>query len=67
MLTDLKIAIIRSGRPAFKVAAALGWHPSKISQIISGKYKPSSLDQELLAEELRTTVEALFNPDQAAV
>ena len=66
-LTGLKVAIIRSGRPAYKVAAALGWHPSKISQIISEKYEPSNLERELLAEELRTTVNAIFNPDQAAV
>lgn len=66
MLLNLKFAIIRDGRPQYKISQCLGWDPSKISKIIAEKYEPSSLEKELLAEELRTTVDALFNLDPRA-
>ena len=66
MLLNLKFAIIRDGRPQYKISQSLGWDPSKISKIIAEKYIPDSIEKEILAAELGTTVEALFNPDQKA-
>ena len=67
MLIQLKIAILKSNRKSYEIAKSLGWHGSKISSIIAETYVPDSIEKEELARELGTTVEALFNPDQAAV
>ena len=66
MLLNLKFAIIRDGRPQYKISHSLDWDPSKISKIIAEKYIPDSIEKEILAAELGTTVEALFNPDKKA-
>ena len=63
---EVKVEIYRSGRRQYDVARARKMSPSKLSAIINGAYEPSSLEKEDLAEELKTTVEALFNPDQKA-
>ena len=60
MLLGLKIAIIKNGRPQYKISAALGWDPSKISKIIAEKYEPSSLEKEDLAAELGVSVDEIF-------
>ncbi len=60
MLLNLKFAIIRDGRPQYKISHSLDWDPSKISKIIAEKYIPSSMEMEDLAEELGVTVDELF-------
>lgn len=67
LFPEIKVAIYRSGRRQYEVARAQKMSPSKLSAIIHGAYEPSSSEKEDLAAELGTTVEALFNPDQAAV
>lgn len=56
----LKIAIIESGRKGYEIANSLGWHPTKVSQIVIGAYRPSSIEKRQLAKELGKTVEGLF-------
>ena len=60
MLWNLKFAIIRDGRPQYKISQSLGWDPSKISKIIAEKYEPSSMEKEDLAAELSVSVDDLF-------
>lgn len=59
----IKIIHIEKNRKLYGTAKALGWAPSKISMIINGSYTPSSIEKELLAEELETTVGDLFSPE----
>ena len=65
--TRLKIAIIESGHKGYELAHQLGWHPSKISQIIIGAHKPKSDEQHQLARILNKTVEELFSPTSDTV
>ena len=61
--TRLKIAIIESGRKGYELAHDLGWHPTKISQIVIGAHHPNSDEQRQLANILGKTVAELFpNP-----
>jgi hypothetical protein len=57
----LKIAIIESGRKGYEVANSLGWHPTKVSQIIIGAQPASANDKRQMAEELGKTVPELFS------
>jgi len=57
---DLKINILRSGKYAYEIAAELGWHPTKISQIISGVYCPDNEEKELLARAIGVPVVEIF-------
>lgn len=61
MNLEIKIAVIRSGKKSYEIARAIGWHPSKISQIVSGIYSPSEAEKRQLALELRRTVDELFS------
>ena len=58
---ELKISIMKSGKYAYQIAAQLGWHPTKISQIISGVYCPDNEEKELLANTIGVTVAELFS------
>ena len=60
MRLQVKVAIVKSGRRGYEVARALQWHPAKLSQIINEIYTPTSLEMELLSEELGVSVEELF-------
>jgi len=60
MRLQVKVAIVKSGRRGYEVAHALQWHPAKLSQIINEIYTPTSLEMELLSEELGVPVEELF-------
>jgi len=57
---EIKVAILRSGKKGYQVASEIGWHPTRISQIISEVYKPSFNEKKQLAEALNTTVKKLF-------
>ena len=58
---EIKVAILRSGRKGYQIAQNLDWHPTRISQIISGVYTPSHKEKRELAEALNTTVPKLFS------
>jgi len=60
MRLQVKVAVVKSGRRGYEVARALHWHPAKLSQIINEIYTPTSLEMELLSEELGVPVEELF-------
>ncbi|MCH7650112.1 MAG: helix-turn-helix transcriptional regulator [Nitrospinae bacterium] len=65
---DLKISILKSGKYAYQVAQELGWHPTKLSQIISGVYIPDQEEKELLANAIGVPVAEIFpepNPQVA--
>ena len=57
---ELKVAILRSGKKAYEIAQKLGWHPSRISQIHSGIYTPTSDERDRLAEVVGVTAEDIF-------
>ena len=67
MLLAVKVAIVKSGRHGYEIARSLRWHQTKLSAIISENYVPSSIEKELLAEELQVTVEELFNHSDPVV
>ena len=60
MYPEIKVAILRSGLKAYQVANGLGWHPSKLSQTISGIYCPSWTEKKALADALGVTVGEIF-------
>lgn len=59
-LLDLRILILKSGLKNYQLAQRLGWHSSKISLMLNGTYKPSSMEKEDIAEVLRCNVEDAF-------
>jgi hypothetical protein len=61
MKTELKVAAIRSGKSQYLIAQELGWHPSKLSQIISGCQTPCSEDKRLLSQYFDLPVQQLFS------
>ena len=67
MRLQVKVAIVKSGRRGYEIASALNWHPAKLSQIINEVYTPSSLEMELLSEELQVPVNELFPPKRPRV
>ena len=62
--TRLKIAIIESGQKGYELANGIGWHPTKVSQIVIGAQRPSAEDKRQLANALGKTVAELFNTNQ---
>jgi len=64
---EIKVAILRSGKKGYEIANELGWHPTRISQIISEVYKPSFQEKKQLAGALNTTVGELFPSSPAGV
>jgi len=60
MYLELKIAIIRSGKPGYEIAKALSWHPTKLSQVINGIHTPNDKEKRQLANYLGKAVHELF-------
>jgi len=58
---ELKISILRSGRKAYEIAQQLGWHPTKISQIVSGVYSPNEDEKGRLANAIGVPVTEIFS------
>jgi|TARA_B100000315_G_C14089118_1_gene368393 transcriptional regulator with XRE-family HTH domain len=56
----LKIAILESGRRGYQIANELGWHPTKVSQIVIGAYSPSLEEKKQLADALGHSVSEVF-------
>lgn len=65
--TRLKIAIIESGRKGYEIAHGLGWHPTKVSQIVIGAHRPNPDEQRQLATILDRAVGELFTEPQPTV
>ncbi len=66
---ELKINILKSGKYGYQIAQALGWHPTKLSQIVSGVYSPDKEEKEALAIAIGVAVADIFpkpNPQVAA-
>lgn len=61
---ELKICILRSGRKAYEIAHQLGWHPTKISQIVSGVYLPDDLEKKRLADAIGVPGDDIFPDNQ---
>ena len=60
MYPEIKVAIYRSGLRAYQVAYKLDWHPSKLSQVISGIQRLSWTEKKALAEVLGASVGEIF-------
>lgn len=56
----LKIAILESGKRGYQIANELGWHPTKVSQIVIGAYSPSFDEKKQLADALGYSVSEVF-------
>ena len=66
---NMKISIMKSGKYAYQIAQEIGWHPTKISQIVSGVYTPDKEEKELLANAIGVPVADIFpelHPVEAA-
>jgi len=59
MFPNFDPLVIQSGKKKYQIAQAFGWHPTKLSAIISGSQRPSEIDQELLAQEIGCRAEGL--------
>ena len=59
--TRLKIAIIETGQKGYQIARRLGWHPTKVSQIVIGAHPPNAEEKRQLARMLGKTVAELFH------
>lgn len=57
---ELEIRIIKSGKRKYEITQALRWHPSKLSIILNGTYKPSTIEKEELCEVLGCQVSEAF-------
>ena len=57
---ELEIQIIKSDKKKYEITQALRWHPSKLSTILNGTYKPSSMEKEDLCKVLGCQVEEAF-------
>lgn len=66
---ELKINILKSGKYSYQIAQEVGWHPTKISQIIAGVYSPDEKEKEALANAIGVPVVKISpdpNPQVAA-
>ena len=59
---EMEIQIIKSGLKKYEITQALRWHPSKLSTILNGTYKPSSMEKEDLCKILGCRVKEAFPP-----
>ena len=66
MRSQLKLAILESGVPQYRLAADIKCNPSHLSNIVRGKYEPDGLEKELIAQRLGRPVQELF-PKKATV
>ena len=57
---ELKVSILRSGKMSYQIASELEWHPTKISQIISGVYLPDEEEKMRLANAVGVPVSQIF-------
>lgn len=57
---DLEIQIIKSGKKKYEITRGLDWHASKLSSILNGSYKPSSMEREDLCKVLGCGVDEAF-------
>jgi len=57
---ELKINIMKSGKYGYQIAQEVGWHPTKLSQIISGVYTPDQKEKERLAIAIGVPVADIF-------
>jgi hypothetical protein len=59
---ELEIQIIKSGKKKYEITQTLRWHPSKLSTILNGTYKPSSMEKEDLCKVLGCQIAEAFPP-----
>ena len=57
---ELKINILKSGKYGYQIAQEVGWHPTKLSQIVSGVYTPDREEKERLANAIGVSVTEIF-------
>ena len=57
---NMKSSIMKAGKYAYQITQEIGWHPTKISQILSGVYSPDKEEKELLVNAIGITVAELF-------
>ena len=60
MCVELKFLILKSGKKNYEINQALNWHASKLSSILNGSYKPSSMEQEDLCAVLGCRLDEAF-------
>ena len=66
MNENLKIALLRIGLPQYAIAQSLGWSESRLSRIVSGRVRPTSQEQDSVAEQLGVPRDQLFSDDSGA-
>ncbi len=57
---ELDTLRIKSRLKKFEINQAMNWHKSKVSSILSGVYKPSSIEQEDICALIGCKVEDAF-------
>jgi hypothetical protein len=59
-LVQLKLAIWRSGRPQYEIAAAAGLSATTLSMIVVGRRKASRIERQQLARVLGASERTIF-------
>ena len=57
----LKIKLVELGIKNYEIAQRLGWHPSKLSQIVNGASIPSMEEKAQIAKVLGADVGEIFH------
>ena len=66
MQLALKLALLKKGEPQYKVAAKLGWDPTKLSRIVQDVTKPTAEDRQAIARYLQMNEEDLFTHSEVS-
>lgn len=56
----LKVKLVESGIKNYEIAQRLGWHPSKLSNIINGACTATMEERAQIAKELGVDVGEIF-------
>ena len=57
---ELKLAIIKDGRPQYAIAQQMDWSESHLSRVINGRLEISSAERSRLAEILNVPERSIF-------
>lgn len=63
---SLKLAIVQSGEPSYRIAQKIGLRPDALSKIVTGIEEPSQLVRSRLAQYLGRTEAELFTAVEVA-
>lgn len=63
MRSELKLAILESGRAAYELASAIGISESRLSRIVTGRIVPTPAEKRAIAAALGVGEDLLFGDE----